>query len=125
MSINRATILGRVAREPELRETRGGVPVCNLTVATSRKTVDRHTQRAVVETEQHRVTVWGKHAVHCHQHLRRGSQVYAEGRLRTNSYEDREGIVRTSTEIVADKVEFMRAESELRGDGFDDELGDD
>ncbi|TPV95070.1 MAG: single-stranded DNA-binding protein [Myxococcales bacterium FL481] len=108
LSVNRATLLGKVAREPELRETRSGVPVCNLTVATSRKTVDRHTQRTMVETEMHRVTVWGKHAVHCHRHLRRGSQAFVEGRLRTTSYEGSDGVARTSTEIVADKVEFLR-----------------
>lgn len=94
--------------------------MCNLSVATTRKTVDRHSQRSVVETELHRVTVWGKHAVHCHRHLRRGSQVFAEGRLRTTSYEGSDGITRTSTEIVADKVEFLRADTLI-----DDEIDED
>ncbi|MEE9383131.1 MAG: single-stranded DNA-binding protein [Nannocystaceae bacterium] len=109
MSLNRATIWGRLGRDPQLRETKGGVPVCNLHVGTTRKIQDRQTHRTVTETEWHRVTVWGKHAEHCYRHLQRGSQIYAEGRLRTNTYEDRDGVTRSSTEIVADKVEFIRA----------------
>ena len=105
--VNKAIILGHLGRDPELNHTQGGQAVCRLNIATSRKYTNKSTNETVDETEWHRVTVWGKQAEHCKQYLAKGRQCYVEGRLRTSSYEDKDGIKRYSTEIVADQVQFI------------------
>lgn len=104
--VNKAIIVGNLGRDPELRYTQGGQPVCNLAVATSRRYTNNRTNELVEETEWHRIVVWGKQAEHCNNYLVKGRQVYVEGRLRTSSYE-REGQRHYSTEIVADTVQFL------------------
>ncbi len=104
--VNKAIIVGNLGRDPELRYTQGGQPVCNLAVATSRRYTNNRTNELVEETEWHRIVVWGKQAEHCNNYLTKGRQVYVEGRLRTSSYE-REGQRHYSTEIVAETVQFL------------------
>lgn len=115
--VNKAIILGHLGRDPELNHTQGGQAVCRLNVATSRKYTNKTTNETVDETEWHRVTVWGKQAEHCAKYLAKGRQCYVEGRLRTSSYEDKEGIKRYSTEIVADQVQFIGGKGDSSGDG--------
>lgn len=103
--VNKAIILGRLGRDPELRYMQNGQPVCKLNVATSRKYTNKNNEM-VEETEWHRVTVWGKQAEHCNNFLTKGREVYVEGRLRTSSY-DKEGQKHYTTEIVADTVQFL------------------
>lgn len=114
--VNKAIILGHLGRDPELNHTQGGQAVCRLNIATSRKYTNKSTNEVVDETEWHRVTVWGKQAEHCAQYLAKGRQCYVEGRLRTSSYEDKEGIKRYSTEIVADQVQFIGGKGSDSGD---------
>ncbi len=104
--VNKAIIVGNLGRDPELRYTQGGSPVCQLSVATTRAYTNKNNDR-VEETEWHRIVVWGKSAEHCNNYLSKGRQVYVEGRIQTRSYEDKEGIKRYSTEIVADTVQFL------------------
>lgn len=111
VSVNKVIILGNLGRDPEMSYTQGGSAVCKLAVATSRKYLDKRTNQNVEETEWHRITVWGKQAEHCNTYLKKGRQVYVEGRLRTSSYE-KEGQRHFSTEIVADVVQFIG-----KGDG--------
>jgi single-strand DNA-binding protein len=115
-SVNKVILIGNLGRDPELRYTPGGQPVCNLSVATTRVFNDRNNERRE-ETEWHRVTVWGKQAEHCSQYLSKGRQVYVEGRLQTRSYEDKEGIKRYSTDVVADSVKFLGGRGEGGGGG--------
>jgi len=112
--VNKAIIVGNLGREPELRYTQGGSPVCQLSVATTRAYTNKNNDR-VEETEWHRVVVWGKSAEHCNTYLGKGRQVYVEGRIQTRSYEDKEGIKRYSTEIVADTVQFLGSRSDGGG----------
>jgi single-strand DNA-binding protein len=118
--VNKVIIIGNLGRDPELRYTSNGNPVCQLSVATTRGYTNRNNDR-VEETEWHRVVVWGKTAEHCSRYLAKGRQVYVEGRLQTRSYEDKEGIKRYSTEIVAETVQFLGGRGEgggmARGDG--------
>lgn len=104
--VNKAIIVGNLGRDPELRHTQGGTSVCQLSVATTRAYQNSRGDR-VEETEWHRIVVWGKTADHAHTYLAKGRQVYVEGRIQTRSYEDKDGIKRYSTEIVADTVQFL------------------
>ncbi len=105
--VNKAIVVGFLGRDPELRTTQGGQNICRLNMGTTRTYNNRDTNEKVEETEWHRITVWGKSAENCGKYLKKGSQVYVEGRLRTSSYEDKEGIKRYSTEIVAENVQFL------------------
>ena len=103
--VNKAIILGHLGRDPELKYLQSGQPVCNLNIATSRKYTNKQNEQ-VEETEWHRVTVWGKQAERCNNHLAKGRQVYVEGRLETRSY-DKDGQKHYTTSIVADTVQFI------------------
>jgi single-strand DNA-binding protein len=109
--VNKVILIGHLGRDPELRYTQGGTPVCSLNIATTRAYTNKNNDR-VEETEWHRVTVWSKQAEHCNNYLSKGRQVYVEGRLQTRSYEDKEGVKKYSTEIVADVVQFLGSRGE-------------
>jgi len=103
--VNKVILIGNLGRDPELKYTNSGTPVCRLSVGTSRAWTNKSGERQE-ETEWHRVTVWGKTAEHCNSYLTKGRSVYVEGRLRTSSYEQ-DGVKKWSTEIVADAVQFL------------------
>jgi single-strand DNA-binding protein len=113
--VNKVILIGNLGRDPELRYTQSGTPVASLSVATTRKWRNKQTNELVEETEWHRVSVFGQQAEHCNNYLSKGRQVYVEGRLRTRSYEDKDGIKRYSTEIVADTVQFLGGRGEGGG----------
>jgi single-strand DNA-binding protein len=104
--VNKVILIGNLGRDPELRYTQGGQPVCTLNLATTRTWQDRNGEKKE-ETEWHRVTVWGKQAEHCERYLSKGRQVYVEGRLQTRSYEDKEGHKKYATDIIAETVQFL------------------
>lgn len=110
-SINKVIIIGNLGRDPEVRYTRGGTAVVTLSVATTRKWRDKNTNDSREETEWHRVTVWGKSAEHCQTYLSKGRQVYVEGRLKTERYEQN-GVTKYSTTVVAEAVQFLGGKSE-------------
>ena len=114
--VNKAIIVGNLGRDPEIRYTKGGSPVCQLSVATTRAYTNKNNDR-VEETEWHRIVVWGKSAEHCNNFLSKGRQVYVEGRIQTRSYEDKDGIKRYSTEIVSDTVQFLGSRGGQTSDG--------
>lgn len=114
--VNKVILIGNLGRDPELRYTQSGTAVCQLSVATTRSYTNRNNER-VEDTEWHRVVVWGKQGENCNQYLSKGRQVYVEGRLQTRSYEDKEGIKRYSTEVVADTVQFLSGGSGGGGGG--------
>lgn len=114
--VNKAIIIGNLGRDPELRYTQGGQPVCRLAVATSRKYQNKKSQEWVEETEWHRITVWGKQAEHCNTYLAKGRQVYVEGRMKTSKYE-KDGQTHYSTEVIADVVQFLSGGGGDKGGG--------
>lgn len=114
--INKVILIGNLGRDPELRYTQTGTPVCQLNLATTRSYTNKNNER-VEETEWHRVTVWSKQAEFCNQYLSKGRQVYVEGRLQTRSYEDKDGIKRYSTDVIADTVQFLGSRGEGGGRG--------
>ena len=109
--VNKVILIGNLGRDPELRYTQGGSPVCRLSVATTRQWTSKDGERQE-ETEWHRVTVWGKSAEHCNQYLSKGRQVYVEGKLRTSKWQDQNGQDRWTTEVVAFQVSFLGGRGE-------------
>ncbi|RLF67197.1 MAG: single-stranded DNA-binding protein [Thermoplasmata archaeon] len=105
LSLNRWQGIGNLGQTPELRYTGSGSPVTNLVVATNRKyrSQEGETQQ---ETTWHRITVFGKLAEACCEHLQKGDQVYVEGRLQTRQWEGKDGTKRHTTEIVASRIDF-------------------
>lgn len=87
MSVNKAILVGWLGHDPELRHTTEGTPVCNINIATSETWKDR---QGIVQkhTEWHRVVLWKKHAEVAGKFLKKGSQIYIEGKMQTREYED-------------------------------------
>lgn len=110
--INKVIIIGNLGRDPELTSSKSGSQVCKLNVATARKWMSKQTNEMVEETEWHRVVVFGKQADNCEKYLSKGRSVYVEGRLKTSSYEDKDGNKKYSTDIIADTVRFLGGGSE-------------
>ena len=105
--INKVIIIGRLGNDTEVRYTPSGSPVAKFSVATSEEWKDKNTGEKKERTEWHRITAWGKLGEICGEYLSKGRQVYVEGRLQTSSYDDKEGVKRYSTEIVASDVQFL------------------
>jgi len=105
-SVNKAIVLGNLGRDPELRHTASGKAVATLRLATNEQWNDQAGERQE-RTEWHSVVVWGRQAENCSQYLKKGRTVYVEGRLQTRKWQDKEGQDRYTTEIVADRVQFI------------------
>jgi single-strand DNA-binding protein len=112
-SFNKITIVGYLGRDPELRYTPQATPVCKFPMATTERRKGKNGQYQD-HTTWFRVTVWGKSAEACGQHLHKGSQACVFGRLLPEDYTDREGQKRTSLEVTADEVHFL-ASSDQQG----------
>ncbi len=101
--LNRCMLLGNLGADPELRFTNGGQAVLNLRMATTETYLDRDKVRKE-RTDWHNVVVWGKRGEALAKFLTKGSSIFVEGRLNTSSYEDKEGIKRYKTEVVANNI---------------------
>ena len=104
--LNKVMIIGRLGADTELRYTQAGQPICSLRVATDESYTDKDGNR-VERTEWHSVVAFGKTADHCNQYLSKGSLVYVEGKLTTRKWQDQKGQDRYTTEIRADRVQFL------------------
>ena len=98
--VNRVTILGNLGNDPEVKYTNSGSAIANLTVATSESWNDKATGEKREAVEWHRVVLFGKLAEVAGEYLRKGSQVYIEGQLRTRKWTDNAGVEKYTTEIV-------------------------
>jgi single-strand DNA-binding protein len=106
MSFNKIILVGNLGRDPGLRYTPQGTPVCSFTVATNEKRKDRAGETQDFTT-WFRVTLWGRQAETASQYLTKGRPVYIEGRLRLEEYTDREGNKRHSLEVNATDIHFI------------------
>ena len=111
--VNKAIVLGNLGQDPELKNLPSGSAVCSLSVATSERWKDKTTGEDKELTEWHRVSLFGRLAEIAAQYLRKGSQVYIEGRLRTRKWQDKSGADRYTTEIIADELQLLGG----KGDG--------
>ena len=103
---NKVFLLGRLARDPEIRYTQNGSAIANMTVATDESFTGSDGNK-VERTEWHRVTVFGKTAENCGNYLGKGSLVHVEGSLATRKWQDQNGQDRYTTEIKAQRVQFL------------------
>lgn len=98
--VNKCIILGTLGNDPEVKYSASGSAIANLSVATSEQWKDKQTGEKKEQTEWHRVVIFGKLAEVAGEYLRKGSQVYIEGQLRTRKWTDSNGVERYTTEIV-------------------------
>jgi single-strand DNA-binding protein len=105
-SVNKVILVGNLGRDPEMRYLPSGEAVANLAIATTDKYKDK-TGQMVEQTEWHRVSFFGRTAEVCGQYLKKGSQVYVEGSIRTRKYTDKEGVEKYATEIRGDRMQML------------------
>jgi len=108
--LNKAMLIGRLGKDPDLRFTQGGLAVANFTVATNEEWMDKAAGEKKERTEWHRIVVFGKLAEICGEYLAKGKQVYLEGRLQTRSWEQ-DGVTKYTTEIVASDMQMLDPKS--------------
>ncbi len=116
-SVNKVIIVGNLGRDPETRSFPNGDQVANVTIATTDKWKDKVTGEMKEITEWHRVSFFGRLAEIAGQYLRKGSQVYVEGSLRTRKWTDKDGIEKYSTEIRADSMQMLGSREGRGGAG--------
>ena len=102
--MNKVILVGNLTRDPELTETPSGVAVCRFSIAVSRDYANAEGNR---ETDFFNITVWRGRAENCGKYLKKGNKVAIVGSLQTRSYEDKDGIKRNVTDVVASEVEFL------------------
>lgn len=105
--INKVIVVGNLGQDPETRYMPSGSAVTNMTVATNEMWKDKQTGEQKERTEWHRVAMFGKLAEIAAEYLRKGSQVYIEGKLRTRKWQDKQGNDRYTTEIIADEMQML------------------
>lgn len=118
--INKAIIIGNLGADPEVRSTQSGITVTTINVATSESWRDKNTGENVEQTEWHRVVMWAKLGEIAGEYLRKGSQVYIEGRIQTRKWQDQSGQDRYTTEIKANEMQMLGG----RGGGSSAPLND-
>lgn len=112
--VNRVTLVGNLGRDPEVRYTQGGTPVCNLSVAVTERRKEADAWKD--HTEWFNVVCFGKTAENAGKFLKKGRQLFVEGRLQSRSWEDKEGHNRTTVEVIASQVLFLGGGGREQGD---------
>lgn len=115
--LNKVFLLGNLGDDPVMRETNSGLPVCNFSLATNERG-QKNGEEWTDHTEWHRIVCFGRLAETVSEFASRGRSVHVEGSIRTRKYEDREGVSRSSTEILAREVTFLdnKSNGETRSD---------
>jgi len=120
-SVNKVIIVGNLGRDPETRYMPSGDAMTNIAVATTDKWKDKSTGEQKEATEWHRIAFFGKLAEIAGQYLKKGSQVYVEGKLRTRKWTDKEGVEKYTTEIIADTMQMLGSRQGMGGNAPMDE----
>jgi single-strand DNA-binding protein len=116
--VNKVILVGRLGKDPEVRYTPSGVAVANFPMATSREWKDKNTGEKQEETEWHRIVAWRRLGEICGEYLKKGSQIYIEGRLQTRSWEDQDGNKRWTTEIIAQNMQMLDSQGKGGSDAY-------
>ena len=103
--VNKIILVGNLGRDPEIRYAQSGMAVCKLSIAVTERVKDGDSWKDA--TEWFRVTLFSKMAENAAQYLQKGRQVYVDGRLKSSKYQDKEGIERTSIEVIANSLQFL------------------
>jgi len=104
--VNKVILIGRLGKDPDVRYTPDGTMVTNFNLATDEQWKDKNGEK-VQKTEWHRIVTWGKLAEICGNYLVKGKLVFIEGRIQTRSWEDKEGVKRFTTEIIASNMQML------------------
>ena len=107
--VNKVILVGNLGADPEVKYLSNGTTVANFRIATSENRVNKTSGEKTTVTEWHRIVAFGRLAEICGEYLNKGKQVYIEGRIRTRSWEDKEGTKRFTTEIVATQMQMLGA----------------
>lgn len=105
-SVNKVILVGRLGKDPEVKYTQDGTPVANFSIATDESWKDKEGEKQE-RTEWHNIVAWKKLAEICGSYLKKGSQVYLEGKLQTRKWEDKDGNTRYTTEIVLNQMVML------------------
>lgn len=111
MTVNKVTLIGRLGRDPETRYMPNGEAVCNFSIATDESWKDQQGQKQT-RTEWHAVTLYRRLAEIAGQYLKKGSQVYLEGKIQSRKYTDKQGVERTAYEIVCSEMKMLGGKAE-------------
>jgi single-strand DNA-binding protein len=114
MSVNKVILIGNVGKDPEVRYLDNNLPICKMSLATSEVYKNKAGEK-VTTTEWHNVILWRGLAEVAEKYVKKGSQVYIEGRLRTRSYDDKDKVKRYTTEIVADVMQLLGRRTDESG----------
>ena len=106
MALNKVLLIGNVGKDPEIRHLQGGATVATITLATSERYKDRNGETREI-TEWHTIIAWRQLADLAENYIRKGSQIYVEGRIRSRSWDDQNGQKRYVTEIQADAIQLL------------------
>jgi single-strand DNA-binding protein len=124
-SVNKVIIVGNLGRDPETRYMPNGDAVTNIAVATTESWKDKNSGEKKELTEWHRITFYRKLAEIAGQYLKKGSQIYVEGRLQTRKWTDKDGVERYTTEIIADTMQMLGSRQGMGGGGGGAPMDDD
>ena len=113
-TVNKVILLGRLGADPELRYTPGGAAVATISVATNMVWKDKDGNQQE-KTEWHRVVAWRRTAEFLGEYVKKGALIYVEGRLETRNWEDKDGVKRYTTEVIADSIETVGGRKDDRG----------
>jgi single-strand DNA-binding protein len=121
--VNKVILVGNLGKDPEVRYLESGVAVASFSIATSESFKDRTTGERKTQTEWHNVVLWRGLAEVAEKYLKKGNQIYVEGKLRTRQWQDKEGNTRYTTEIVGDNMTMLggRPEGGDSGGGFNNQ----
>ncbi len=120
-SVNKVILIGNLGKDPEVRYTPNGNAICNLTLATSRNWKSKETGDKVEETEWHRVVMYDRLAEIAGEYLKKGRPIYVEGRIKTRKWQDKEGVDRYTTEIIAEEMKMLGSREGAGGGAASDE----
>ena len=116
-SVNKVILVGNLGRDPEIKYTQSNVPVANFSIATSESWKDKNSGEWQEKTEWHRVVAWRHLAERAERYLKKGKQVYVEGRLETRKWTGQDGQEKYTTEIIADQLMLLGRREEGEGGG--------
>jgi len=116
-SVNKVILIGNLGRDPEVRYAPSGSAIANITLATTRSWKDKNSGEKVDETEWHRVVFYDRLAEIAGEYLKKGKQVYIEGRLKTRKWTDKDGVEKYTTEVIANEMTMLGSREGMGGGG--------
>jgi single-strand DNA-binding protein len=114
-SVNKVILIGNLGRDPEVRYAPSGSAIANITLATTRSWKDKNSGEKVDETEWHRVVFYDRLAEIAGEYLKKGKQVYIEGRLKTRKWTDKDGVEKYTTEVIANEMTMLGSREGMGG----------